>query len=270
MKKSIVFVAAMLASVTSFGQELFSFTEPASNMAAKSVGIRFNNYFMKDIHDNKLNYHVLPEVMIGVSSKIMLHAEAFLSNRENKFIAEGGSIYAKYRFFSSDDIHSHFRLATYGRYSFNNSSVHQPAIDFFGHNSGYELGVVVTKLKNKVAVSSSVSFLHATDNGKQKFIYGDNNREAVGYTLSAGKLMLPKEYVNYKQLNVNMMIELLGQTNLRTKESFLDIAPVLQFIINSRLRLDAGYRIPINTKLHRTAAEGGLLRVEYNFFNFFK
>jgi hypothetical protein len=270
MQRNILIIVVLLFCNTAKTQELFSFTEPASNMAAKGVGVRLNNYFMKDIHTNTFNYHLLPEVMVGLSKKIMIHAEAFLSNRENRFVAEGGSVYAKYRFFSSDDVHSHFRLAAYGRYSFNNSTIHQPAIDFFGHNSGYELGMIATKLINKVAISSSVSTLHATDNSNNKFVFGDKNRNAINYTLSIGKLLLPKEYTSYKQLNVNAMIELLGQTNTRTKESYLDIAPVVQFIINSRLRLDAGYRIPINTKLHRTAAEGGLLRIEYNFFNVFK
>ncbi|MBP6432774.1 MAG: hypothetical protein KA319_13500 [Ferruginibacter sp.] len=270
MKNIIIMITVLLLCNTVKAQELFSFTEPASNMAAKSIGVRLNNYFMKDIHENKINYHVLPEVMVGLSKKIMIHAEAFLSNRDNKLTAEGGGFYMKYRFYSSDDIHSHFRLATYGRYSFNNTAVHQPAIDLLGHNSGYEIGIVATKLINKVAISSSISTLHASDNGSNKFIYGNNNRNAVNYTLSVGKLLLPKEYTSYKQTNVNAMLELLGQTNVYAKESFLDIAPVVQFIINSRLRIDAGYRIPINTKLHRTAAEGGLLRIEYNFFNVFK
>jgi hypothetical protein len=270
MQKSIIVIALLFFSSTAKAQELFSFTEPASNMAAKGVGVRINNYFMKDIHTNKINYHLLPEVMVGLSKKIMIHAEAFISNRNNSLTTEGGSFYVKYRFFSSDEVHSHFRLAAYGRYSFNNSDVHQPAIDLAGHNSGYELGVIATKLINKIAISSSISTLHATDNGSNKFVYGEKNRNAINYTLSVGKLLLPKEYTSYKQLNVNAMVEFLGQTNARTNESYLDVAPVIQFIVNSRLRIDGGYRIPINTKLHRTAAKGVLLRIEYNFFNVFK
>lgn len=248
-------------------QELFVFTEPASNMAAKSSGIRMNNYWMKEKATGKYNYHLLPELMFGLSKKLMLHGELFLSNRNGKFIGEGGSVYLKYRFFSIDDVHSHFRLAALGRYSYNNSDVHQPAIDFFGHNSGYEAGLVATKLINKVAISAGTSFLHATDNGIEKFAYSSKERNALYYTLSIGKLMLPKEYTSYNQTNVNLMVELLGQTNLGSNKTYLDVAPSAQFIFASRARLDLGYRFVLAGKLERTAPNGFVVKVEYNIFN---
>jgi len=251
-------------------QELYVFTEPASNMAAKSIGIRSNNYLMRDIDTKKINYHFVPEIMWGVSKKIMIHLDGFLSNRNEKFVTEGGSFYTKYRFYSIDEVHSHFRMAAFARYSFNNSDIHQNAIDFYGHNSGFETGIIATQLINKVAISSGVSALHAIDNGKEKFIYGDKNRNAVNYSLSVGKLMLPKEYTSYKQTNVNLMVELLGQTNLYSGNSFLDIAPSIQFIFNSRIRFDAGYRYPMITQLRRTSPQGVVLKLDYNLFNVFK
>lgn len=248
-------------------QELYVFTEPASNMAAKSIGLRANNYLMFNKRTKETNFHLVPEVMWGVSKKIMIHAEAFLSNRNNSFVAEGGGAYIKYRFYSVDEVHSHFRMALYGRYSFNNSDVHQQVIDLNGHNSGYEGGLVATKLKNKVAVSASASYLYAEDNFKEKFIYGNKNRHAINYTASVGKLMLPKEYSSYKQTNVNLMLEMLGQVNLNTGYTFLDIAPSVQFIFLSRMRIDAGYRIPLVKDLSRTTPGGFLVRLEYNIFN---
>ncbi len=248
-------------------QELFVFTEPASNMAAKSFGLRLNNYLMKETETKKTNYHLIPEIMWGASKHIMLHAEAFLSNRNNSFVAEGGALYAKYRFYSQDEVHNHFRMAAFGRYSFNNSDVHQAAIDLNGHNSGFEAGMIATKLAGKTAVSASASFLHAMDNGKEKFIYGDKNRNAVNYTLSVGRLMLPKEYTSYKQTNLNLMVEILGQANLNKGYSYLDIAPSIQFIFLSRMRLDAAYRIPLVKDLSRTAPGGYFVRLEYNIFN---
>ncbi|MES2849693.1 MAG: hypothetical protein V4685_11600 [Bacteroidota bacterium] len=250
-------------------QELFVFTEPASNMAAKTVGIRLNNYLMKQNGTSKYNYHLLPELMIGVSKKIMLHGEMFLSNRDDRFTAEGGSMYLKYRFFSIDDVHSHFRMAAFGRYSFNNSHIHQQAIDFFGNSSGYEGGMVATKLVNKIAISASSSLLHATENGVEKFPYGSKERNALNYTLSIGKLMLPKEYTNYDQTNLNLMCELLGQTNLGNNKTYFDIAPSLQLIFKSRMRLDLGYRFPVVNQLMRTADRGMVVKFEYNFFNVF-
>lgn len=250
-----------------YAQELFVFTEPASNMAARSIGIRMNNYLMKEKATNRHNYHLLPELMMGISRKIMLHGEMFLSNRNDKFVAEGGSIYLKYRLLSIDDVHSHFRLAVLARYSYNNSDVHQQAIDFFGHNAGYEGGLVATKLAHKVAVSAGASIMHATDNGKEKFAYSNKERDALYYTLSVGKLMLPKEYTNYNQTNLNLMLELIGQANLGSNRTYLDLAPSIQFIFGSRARLDLGYRFALADELQRTSPNGFAAKVEYNFFN---
>lgn len=178
-----------------------------------------------------------------------------------------GSLYVKYRFFSVDGVHNHFRLAAYGRASFNNSEIHQPAIDFYGRSSGYEGGMVATQLVNKVAFSATASALYAKDNGSKKFLYGDRNRTAINYTLSVGKLMLPKQYTSYKQTNMNVMVEMLGQTNTGDGATYLDVAPSMQFIINSRIRIDLGYRYPLLTKLYRTSPKGVILRLEYNIFN---
>lgn len=248
-------------------QELYVFTEPASNMAARSIGFRANNYLMKNNSTKEINYHLVPEIMWGVSKKMMIHADAFLSNRNKKFVAEGGAVYLKYRFYSVDEVHSHLRLALFGRYSFNNSDIHQQAIDLNGHNSGYEGGIIATQLRKKTAISASASYVYAADNFKEKFIYADRNRKAINYSLSVGRLMLPKEYTSYKQTNVNLMVEMLGQTNLNRGYSYLDIAPSVQFIILSRMRFDAGYRIPLVKDLSRTAPQGFLLRLEYNIFN---
>ncbi len=267
--KYILLICFLINTSISQAQELFVFTEPASNMAAKSIGLRLNNYWAKERSSGETNYHLIPEIMVGVSRKIMVHADAFLSNRNKSFVAEGGSLYAKYRFFSMDDVHSHLRLSAYGRYSFNTSDVHQPAIDLYGHNSGYQGGVIATQLINKVAISTSVSFLHALDNGEEKFSYADKNRNALNYTLSLGKLMMPKEYVSYKQINVNLMAELLGQTNVATGDNYLDLAPSAQFIFGSRARVDIAYRFALVDKLQRTTPNGAFLRLEYNLFNAF-
>jgi hypothetical protein len=265
--KKIILLLITFITVKVNAQELFVFTEPASNMAAKSVGIRLNNYLMKNNSTDNINYHLLPELMIGVSKKMMLHGEIFLSNRNDKFVAEGGSLYLKYRCFSIDDVHSHFRVAALARYSYNNSDIHQQAIDFFGHNSGYEAGIIATKLVNKVAISAGASYLHANDNGTEKFAYSNKERNALYYTLSVGKLMLPKEYTNYKQTNLNLMFEMLGQTNLGNNKTYLDLAPSLQLIFNSRIRFDVGYRFPVVNDLSRTAGKGAVIKLEYNFFN---
>ena len=266
---------ALICFVSAFShlsaQELFTFSEPASNMAAKGFGFRVTNNLAKQSASDKYEYRLLPEIMWGVSGKIMIHAEGFFSKEKNSFGPDGGALYLKYRFISRDEIHSHFRTALYARASLNNSAIDQPAIDLNGKNSGCEAGLIATKLANRTAFSAGSSFIHAANNGAHnKFFYGDKNRNALAYNLSAGRLMLPLEYVSYKQLNVNVMLEVLGQFNFGAEKNFLDLGSAIQFIILSRMRIDAGYRFAVVKDVMRTAPGGFLLRLEYNIFNAYK
>ncbi|RYY12910.1 MAG: hypothetical protein EOO04_32815, partial [Chitinophagaceae bacterium] len=106
------------------------------------------------------------------------------------------------------------------------------------------------------------------DNGNNnKFVYGSDQSKAINYTISFGKLMLPKEYKNYKQTNFNLMLEILSQLNTGSGGYFIDIAPSLQMIFNSQSRIDIGYKKQVLSKLSRTAPNGIFVRVEYNLFN---
>ncbi len=269
--KNILLSFLIFSGYSVCAQELFTWSEPASNMAAKGIGIRLNNTLMKENNSGKYNYHLLPEVMLGLSANLMIHVEGFLSNADDKFTAEGAAIYAKYRIFSEDEVHNHFRIALYTRAAINNSDLHQPAIELSGHNSGYEAGMVLTKLVNKIAYSAGGSLVHATNNSRdKKYFVNDGLRNAFAWNVSFGKLMLPKEYTSYGQTNVNLMMEVLGQTNFGNGRSYVDIAPTIQFIILSKMRLDAGYRFAMVKDLGRSATNGFLLRLEYNIFNAFK
>src|SRR3954447_3437806 len=174
MKVQLLFIA-LIFSLTCSAQELYSATEPASNIASGAIGLRLNNSVMDERNSAKINYHLIPELMVGISRKLMVSGNVFFSNRSEVFRAEGGSLYMKYRFLSNDAIQKHFRMAGFGRISYNNSDVHQEEISMYGHNTGMELGVVATQLLRKVALSSSVSFLKATNNdNNNKFVYGLN------------------------------------------------------------------------------------------------
>lgn len=265
-----IWVIFLFLAIDSQAQELFVYTEPASNMPTRSLGLRMTNMLMDELGSQKYEYHVVPEAMWGVNKRLMVHANAFISNATTKLKAEGGSVYAKYRFLSTDALHSHFRMAAYGKYSFNNSLIHQQEIDLFGHNTGWQGGIVATQLVHKVALSANVSYLQAMDNGNiNKFPSAESNK-AVNYSLSIGKLMLPKEYTDYDQTNLNLMVELLGQTLGSNKGSYLDIAPSLQLIIKSQARIDIGYRQQLMSSMQRSAPNGFLLRFEYLIFNAFK
>jgi hypothetical protein len=264
---SILFLLSSLGEA----QELFAVTEPASNMAAGSVAFRFDNSIMNESKSSKINYHLIPEMLVGVSKKVMIQGNLFFSNRNERFVYEGGSAYVKYRFLSRDAVQKHFRMAAFARISSNNSDIHQEEISMYGHNTGFEAGIVATQLLKKVALSSSVSVLRAVDNGNNnKFVYGEARSKAINYTLSMGKLMLPREYKTYKQTNINLMLEVLTQFNAGSGSYYLDIAPSVQMIFNSQTRADLGYKKEISSTLLRTAPNGVFIRLEHNFFNAFK
>ena len=270
MNKIFLFISLFIYS-TAFSQELFVFTEPASNMPSKSLGFRDMNGFMFE-KDGKLNYHNMPEIMMGINKKFMLHAQAFISNRQDGgFETEGGSLYAKYRFFSEDGKQSHFRMALFGRISKNSAESHQEEIETMGHNTGYEAGLITTQLLHKVAISSTISYERAIYN-KPAYMCSSAqmNNSAMNYTFSLGKLMLPKVYTSYNQTNVNLMLELIGQRLNDNQKSFLDIGPSIQFIVNSQARFDIGYRRQLYSTMERTASNGMVFKFEYLFFNVFK
>jgi hypothetical protein len=292
----IIFLFAM--QITS-AQELYVFTEPASNMAAKSIGVRVAYRQFKMNHNEKFNvYRIDPEIMFGVSKHLMVHINAFASNMfQGNLKAEGASLYAKYRFLSKDDIHAHFRMAAYGKIALinnptiityeedhlvpdgnggtvNHSLVTNKVnneIELDGSNSGMAAGIIATKLKNKLAVSGSVGYLYRLNNlhNKREVIVPWN---AVNYSLSAGYLLFPKEYTSYKQTNINLYVEFLGNSFLgkqswENKKYYLDIAPALQFIINSIARVDLGYRTQLAGNTLRMSNSSFLIRAEYNFLN---
>jgi len=268
--KTIIISLMLFLSSHLHAQELYTSTEPASNIAARSIGIRLDNSIMNEVNSKRTNYHFIPGIMVGVSKKFMLQGNLFFSNRNEQFAYEGASIYGKYKFLSNDALQKHFRMAAFARASFNKSDVHQQEINMYGHNTGFEVGVVATQLLRKVAFSSSLSFLKATDNGNNnKFIYGGKESKAINYTFSIGKLILPREYSSYKQMNMNVMLEFLNQVNTGSGKYYMDIAPVVQLIFNSRSKVDIGYRKELTSTMIRTAPNGFFIRVEHNLFNAF-
>ena len=136
------------------------------------------------------------------------------------------------------------------------------------YNSGYKGGVVATQLLHKTALSSSVSYGQALNNGTEHHIESTKYR-AVDATLSVGRLVLPKQYKNFKQTNLNLMLELLAQYNTGLQKSYIDVAPSVQLIFNSRWRIDGARRKQLYGNLQRISNNSFLVRLEYNFFNVF-
>jgi hypothetical protein len=91
--RKIALIAFLLIHLNSYSLELFVYTEPASNMPAKSLGFRdMNGFFLEK--DGKLNYY-MSEIIWSINKEMMLHAQGFISNHQDGgFEIEGGSIYA--------------------------------------------------------------------------------------------------------------------------------------------------------------------------------
>jgi hypothetical protein len=276
-----IFICVIISFITyhATAQELYVSTEPASNMATGSIGIRLNSKLYEMKYNNSYALRLDPEIMFGVSKKIMIHLNAYASNMYQQNVKfEGASIYGKYRFYSNDDVHSHFRMAAFGKVSLINNPTElqvgnkvygSDEIDIDGNNSGILTGIVATQLLHKLALSSSVYFINHFDNLNQPKIPGQSD-QAINYTLSAGYLLLPKKYKDFSQTNFNLYCEFLSSTSLDKKAYYIDAAPAVQFIFNSISRLDFSYRWQLTGNMQRLSEKYFLLRFEYNLLNVFK
>ncbi|MES2446950.1 MAG: hypothetical protein V4546_07195 [Bacteroidota bacterium] len=283
MLKRILFIALINFSAIQFtiAQELYVFTEPASNMPAKSIGIRLTN---EGMFEPTFSNRTLAEVMFGLNKNFMFHLQGFMSDMDGKYRVEGGSIYAKYRFLSIDEAQSHLRAAAYARVSTSNRNFPSEDINLEGDNSGLQGGVVVTQLIHKLALSATLGYSNAFNTSKvlrySSLTSGPQGitlnpitepKEMLNYSLSSGYLLLPFVYKDYNQPNFNLYVELLGKTNPANGNSYFDIAPAVQLILNSRTRIDLGYRFQAAGNMpNRYLKNMYLARVEFNFFNALK
>jgi len=277
--KALIFILLCMVSVGTHAQELFPLTEPASNMPARSFGLRLNNEAMPPSQTNAHNIHstmpmvhngtmyrLNPELMWGITKNWMLHFNVYASNmHQSNFNAEGGSVYAKYRFLSVDKVQQHFRMAAYGKVSVIDNAIQYSDINLSGDNTGYTGGLVATQLLHKLALSVTAGYIKGLNNVNDKFATGSAT-QAINYSFSAGYLLFPLVYKNYKQPNFNLYVELLGKTNPETAENYMDIAPAVQFIFNSRFRVDVAYRKQLYGNMYRINEQDFVLKLEYNIF----
>ena len=270
MKKIILLALTAFASAQAvLAQELYVFSEPASNMPSKAVAVRITN---EGMFSPDFSSRSVAEVMLGVNKNLMFHAQGFLSDLDGRYRLEGGSFYAKYRFLTIDETHSHFRGAAFARVSTSNRTAISEDINLEGDNGGWQSGVVFTQLIHKLALSGALSYSKVFNNEHQKkhLVHGGAN-QMINYSLSSGYLLLPFKYKNYKQPNFNLYFEVLGRTNPDNGHSAVDFAPALQLILNSKTRVDLGYRFQVAGNIeNRYFQNMYLARVEFNFFNVLK
>lgn len=256
------------------GQELYVFSEPASNVPAKSISVKLKDHFVSsdDIY-GRFSQRVMPQVMVGINKKLMLRAGATFSNMHTPdFKYESVNFYAKYRFLSKDEIHKHFRMAVFADASTTKAPFHYDEITLMGDKSGVEAGLIATQLWHKLAVSATVSHIQVLDQSRKNknVIYiPARDYQAMNYSLSAGYLLFPKEYTSYKQMNLNLYTEILAQQTLDKKTHYIDIAPALQLIFNSNLKLNIGYRFQVSGTMQRMANNSWQISLERTFLNAF-
>ena len=273
MKFSLLLIL-LLPAVFCCGQELFPFTEPASNMPAKSMSLKMGAMFGKGVHGSRFDQRYTPEVMFGLSKKWMVHGAVTFSNMyENFYYYESARLYAKYRFLSKDEVHKHFRMAAFATAAYSRNHLQHNELNLMGDHSGVQAGLIATQLWNKLAVSATASIIEVLDEKRgDKTVPQQYAFESFNYSLSAGYLVFPVEYKDYDQTNLNIYAELLGGRNLdwEYEKYFLDLAPSIQLIFKSTGKLNLGYRFQLKSDIYRNMKNSWMISYEHIFLNALK
>jgi hypothetical protein len=266
-----IFVLLFLQLCT-HAQELYVFTNPASNIPAKALVAKLSSKSMESYHNLNREFRISPELQAGLTKNLMVAGGASFSNMffQNNMAFESARLYAKYRFYSNDAPHKHFRAAVFAQGSWSNNPLVYQEFNLDGDNSGFQIGAVGTQLINKFAVSGGASFVKQLEQRNKVDFLRPFSNDAVQYNLSMGYLLFPFKYESIKQTNLNLYCEFLGQQNLDLDVAFLDIAPALQLIFNSRARVNMGARFQLAGTAHRMANRSVFLSFEYYFLNAFK
>lgn len=265
--KELNLAVLLCVSISLTSQELYVYTEPASNMPSRSISTKLTSRFQEGFQSRAFEQRYVPEIMVGLNKNWMVHAVASFSDMyTGRLRWEAAWLYAKYRFLSLDEVHRHFRMAAFAEYAYSRNPVLYEELSLQGDHSGVQAGIIATQLLNKLAVSGTASILKVTSPKPKVFPEG-YPYSSVNYTLSAGYLLLPVEYTDFNQTNLNLYVEFLGQRTLDKSRYFADLAPAVQLIFNSNTKLNLGYRFQLTSNMHRMSEESWLISVERTFLN---
>ncbi|MCH5715898.1 hypothetical protein [Niabella hibiscisoli] len=263
-------LCVLLLSIMRVGaQELYIYTEPASNVPAKSISAKLSANYAEGMRDGSksLVQRYRPEMYMGLSKNFMLRASGTFANMHtDAFKFESVSLYGKYRFLSKDEAHRHFRMAAFADASISKAPFRYDEIALMGDKTGAEAGVVATQLINKLAISGIVSHVQVLDKSRFDELPLRLPYQAMNYSLSAGYLLFPRKYEDYNQTNFNIYTEILAQQTLDTKRYYIDMAPGVQLIFNSNSKLNLGYRFQLGSDMYRMATNSFQLSFERTFF----
>lgn len=272
--KKIAFSIFLFCFIHADAQELYPYAEPASNLPAQSLSVKLGAMYGKGIHGDRILQRYTPSVLLGISKKWQVAGSLSLGDmHEPFFYFESAKIYTKYRFLSLDQVHKHFRMAAFATASFSRNHPDHNELNLSGDHTGIQAGVIVTQLWNKLALSGTGSILEVLNNERwektspQQYAY-----ESWNYSLSAGYLVFPRSYKNYRQTNLNLYAELLGGRNLNRKAEkyFTDLATSVQLIFNSTGKLNVGYRFLLSSDIYRLMKNSWMVSYEYLFLQALK
>lgn len=250
-------------------QELYIYTEPASNVPAKSISAKLGANYAGQTRGDRgyLVQRYRPEMYLGISKNFMLRASGTFADMHTSALQfESVSLYGKYRFLSKDEAHRHFRMAAFADASISKAPFRYDEISLTGDKTGAEAGVVATQLINKLAISGIVSHVQALDQSRFDEVPLNLPYQAMNYSISAGYLLFPRKYEDYQQTNFNIYTEILAQQTLDTKRYYIDMAPGVQFIFNSNSKLNLGYRFQLGSDMNRMTRSSVQLSFERTFF----
>jgi len=262
-------------------QELYVFSEPASNMPAHSLAAKFTYRVPVSRVNNVFRQRYTPEVMFGLNRNWMLHISSSFSDFYTPQLRwESVKTYAKYRFYSNDEVHRHFRMAAFAEASYARDRTagsmvfHGPLyygdINLDGDNRGLQAGLIATQLVNKLAISGTASVIKVFPfDGEDKNKPG-YSMSAFYYSLSAGYLLFPFNYSDYKQTNLNLYLETIGMKGFQQGDYMLDLAPALQLIFNSNFKINLGARLQVAGNMLRPGENNYFVSVERTFLGALK
>lgn len=269
-----IFLLMMITLPFAVGaQELYVFTEPASNMPSRSLSFKLTGRYPDSKYNSYWKQRYIPEVMIGINKNWMVHLAGALSDYYSLRIQpESVRGYVKYRFLSNDDVHRHFRMAAFAEGSYSRYEHLYDEFTLDGDLSGVQTGVIATQLISRLAVSATAAYMRGFSDKKGHSIHFEGPMLSMfNYSLSAGYLLLPKNYTDYKQTNLNLYLELLGSKSLDNHNMYMvDLAPAIQLIFNSTTKVNLGAKFQLTSNMVRVGERTYQVAIEHTILNAFK
>lgn len=271
----ILFTTALLLLANySFGQELYIVSHPAANLSKNRIEFR-NNVVS---YDNFKYFHNSFELNYGLLGNLTLYNSVFYSlDNGYKFIGNyEGTV--RYRLHDIDKKNYHLRFAAQSgilipvnskpivsnaveyelhpghKVKFFNfiNDITVPSVDFHTtDNYTIKNDLIVTNLIKRFSITGEMGF--NVNVPKNDFKFGNY----FDGSLAMGYLLLPKQYNNYNDINVNLYSEskafyflknkFLGNEITNSGGFRLDTYIGIQAIFFSSLMAELSYKIPIHS-----------------------